>query len=255
MEYPEQGEIVIGKITKVLNYGVFMELIEYDNMQGFVHISEVSTSWVKNIRNFVKEGQIRAGKVTNVYPEKKQIDISLTKVSSKLQRSKIEEYKQFKRIQKLLELLAEDMKEKHEVAWAEVAEPLLKHYDSLYEAFNAIRLNGESEAKGVSNKWLKPLVEMVEKNFELPIKTVKAKVLISVPDSGGIEVIKKTLNDVQKKAGSALEIFYEGSGIYSMKVSAPDYKSAEKNLKEIYEGLNSIIVSSNGKTEFERVEK
>jgi len=71
-EFPEVGEIVIGKIVKVLDYGVFMDLIEYEGLQGFVHISNVSSSWIKNIRNFVKEGQIRAGKVTNIDQSKNQ---------------------------------------------------------------------------------------------------------------------------------------------------------------------------------------
>src|SRR3989344_368771 len=90
--YPEQGEVVIGKITKVLDYGVFLSLLEYEGMQGFVHISNVSSSWIKNIRNFVKDGQIRAGKVMAVDRYKKQVDISFTKVSQSQQREKIEEY-------------------------------------------------------------------------------------------------------------------------------------------------------------------
>ncbi|MEM4326555.1 MAG: S1 RNA-binding domain-containing protein [Candidatus Diapherotrites archaeon] len=95
-ELPEQGEIVIGKITKVLDYGVFLELLEYEGVQGFVHISNVSSSWIKNIRNFVKEGQIRAGKVIAIDEKKNQIDISFTKVPPNAQREKIEEYRQTK---------------------------------------------------------------------------------------------------------------------------------------------------------------
>jgi len=108
---PEPGEIIIGRIFKVLDYGVFMELLEYEGLQGFVHISNVSSSWIKNIRNFVKEGQIRAGKVINIDRSKRQVDISLTKVSANAQREKIEEYKQGKRSQKLVELLAQKLGE------------------------------------------------------------------------------------------------------------------------------------------------
>src|SRR3989339_2184647 len=108
---PEPGEIIIGRIFKVLDYGVFMELLEYEGLQGFVHISNVSSSWIKNIRNFVKEGQIRAGKVINIDRSKRQVDISLTKVSQNSQREKIEEYRQGKRAQKLVELLAQKLGE------------------------------------------------------------------------------------------------------------------------------------------------
>ncbi|RLG70219.1 MAG: translation initiation factor IF-2 subunit alpha, partial [Candidatus Iainarchaeum archaeon] len=80
MEYPEIGEIVVVKVKKILSYGVFVELLEYDGLTGFVHISEVASSWVKNIRNFVKENQIRAAKVLKVIPEKEQVDLSFEKV-------------------------------------------------------------------------------------------------------------------------------------------------------------------------------
>src|SRR3989338_3209840 len=135
VEFPEQGEVVIGRISKVLDYGVFLELLEYEGVQGFVHISNVSSSWIKNIRNFVKDGQIRAGKVIHIDQYKKQVDISLTKVSANSQREKIEEYRQGKRAQKLIELLAQKVGAKPEEAWAEVAGPLLEKYDSLFDGF------------------------------------------------------------------------------------------------------------------------
>jgi len=250
VEFPEQGEIVIGRITKVLNYGVFMELLEYEELQGFVHISNVSSSWIKNIRNFVKEGQIRAGKVISVETGKNQIDISLTKVSSNQQRSKIEEYKQSKRTQKLLELLAKDAKVKADVAWEEIAEPLLEKYDTLYDAFQAILLEDDSVLGEVSKKWVKPLKEMVEKNFELPSKTVKGKVLLSIPGPDGVESVKKVLLQGQKKGGKKIKLLYEGSGKYSLKATSTDYKSAEKILKEVSDEIISATESSGGKAEF-----
>jgi len=249
-DFPEQGEIVIGRITKVLNYGVFMELLEYEGMQGFVHISNVSSSWIKNIRNFVKEGQIRAGKVTGVDPSKNQIDLALTKVSANQQRAKIEEYKQGKRTQKLIELLAKDAKVDAEVAWNEVAEPLLEQYDTLYDAFQAILVNGDSVLEKVPKKWVKSVTEMVEKNFELPTKTVCGKVTLSMPGSEGIESVKKALLQGQKKGGKRVEILYVGSGKYSLKATSIDYKSAEKLLKEVSDEIVSATESLGGNAEF-----
>ncbi|MCR4335667.1 MAG: S1 RNA-binding domain-containing protein [archaeon] len=249
-DYPEHGEIVIGRITKVLNYGVFMELLEYEGMQGFVHISNVSSSWIKNIRAFVKEGQIRAGKVTGVDPSKNQIDLALTKVSASQQRVKIEEYKQGKRTQKLLELLAKDAKVDSQVAWNEIAEPLLEKYDTLYDAFQAILANGDSILEKVPKKWAKPLLEMIEKNFELPTKTVRGKVILSIPGYEGIESVKKVLLQGQKKGGKKVEIFYLGSGNYSVKATSVDYKSAEKILKDVSDEIVSSTKSFGGNAEF-----
>ena len=90
-EFPQVGETVVIKIIKVLDYGAFAELPEYDNLKGFIHISQIATGWIKNIRNFVKEGQMRAAKVQNIDTAKNQIDLNLTKVSPAAQRAKINE--------------------------------------------------------------------------------------------------------------------------------------------------------------------
>ena len=252
VDFPENGEVVIGKITKVLDYGVFMDLIEYEGLQGFVHISNVSSSWIKNIRSFVKEGQVRAGKVTNIDEGKNHVDVSLTKVSASQQRSKIEEYKQLKRTQKLVELLAKNVKEDPDQAWEEVAEPLLETYDSLYDAFQKILLDGESACTGVPKKWIKPLLEMVEKNFELPSKSVKGKIFLTIPGSNGVESVKKSLIAGQKISPKKVQIIYDGSGNYSLKATSTDYKSAEKILREVSNEILEQAKSFGGKAEFEK---
>ena len=70
MEYPDRNELVVVKVTQILDYGVFAELLEYGNAKGFIHISNVSSSWVKNIRNVVKSNQVRVAKVLNIDVEK-----------------------------------------------------------------------------------------------------------------------------------------------------------------------------------------
>ncbi len=252
--FPEPGEIVIGRIIKVLDYGVFMELLEYEGLQGFVHISNVSSSWIKNIRNFVKENQIRAGKVINMDRYKNQVDISLTKVSQNSQREKIEEYRQGKRAQKLIDLLAQKAGAKPEEAWAEVAEPLLEKYDSLFDAFQSLLLNGTDSLPAIPKKWDGSLVELVGSNFEVPEKTVRGRISINVPGSAGVDGLKKALLAGEKKGGKNTEIFYEGSGKYAIKATSVDYKSADKLLAAVSGEIISVASSVGGKAEYEKVE-
>ena len=40
-EMPEQGEIVLATITKVMDHGAYVTLDEYNDIQGFLHISEI----------------------------------------------------------------------------------------------------------------------------------------------------------------------------------------------------------------------
>jgi Predicted RNA binding protein (contains ribosomal protein S1 domain) len=47
------GSIVEGTVVNITNFGAFVELV--GGKTGLVHISEVSNTFVKDIRNFLKE--------------------------------------------------------------------------------------------------------------------------------------------------------------------------------------------------------
>ncbi len=55
-EWPEIGDLVIATIETVTDYGAYAKLDEY-NKRGLLHVSEISSSWIRNIRDFVREGQ------------------------------------------------------------------------------------------------------------------------------------------------------------------------------------------------------
>ena len=65
-DLPERGELVIAECTKIMNYGAFFDLIEYDGLEGFVHISQVASGRVKNIYNYLKRGQLYVARVTRI---------------------------------------------------------------------------------------------------------------------------------------------------------------------------------------------
>lgn len=248
---PEIGETVICRVTKVLGYGVFVELVEYGDRKGFVHISEVASRWVKNIRNHVRDGQIRAAKVLSLNPSKGQIDLSLAKVSSQAQRAKIEEWKQLKRSKKLIELLAKSEKAGFEEAWEATAKPLLSEYDTLYEGFQQIALKGTEAAKMVPSKWRKPLVELIKKSISPPEKTVKGKIELHSLKPNGAEVIRNALDRGLKAVKDAkAEVFYVKGGKYALRATSSDFKSAEKKLEQVAEAIAKEIEKEGGKANF-----
>ena len=72
----EIGAIYDGKVTGLTGFGAFVSLP--DGKSGMVHISEVSTDYVKDIKDFLKEGQDVKVKVVSISPEGK-ISLSIRK--------------------------------------------------------------------------------------------------------------------------------------------------------------------------------
>ena len=72
----EVGAIFEGKVTGLTAFGAFVSLP--DGKSGMVHISEVSNSFVKDIKDFLKEGQDVKVKVVGISEEGK-ISLSIKK--------------------------------------------------------------------------------------------------------------------------------------------------------------------------------
>ena len=49
------GEIVNGKVTGITNFGAFVET--EDGSRGMIHISEISRSYIEDIKSVLKIGQ------------------------------------------------------------------------------------------------------------------------------------------------------------------------------------------------------
>ena len=69
------GLIVKGKITKITNFGVFVELEE--GLEGLLHISELSDQKVENPQDVVKPGQDVDVKILRVDTDDRKIGLSL----------------------------------------------------------------------------------------------------------------------------------------------------------------------------------
>jgi len=76
------GAILDGKVKSITNFGAFISLPE--NKTGLVHISEVSNTYVSDIRQHLTEGQ--DVKVVVIGTDGGKINLSIKRLESKPQR-------------------------------------------------------------------------------------------------------------------------------------------------------------------------
>lgn len=243
-EYPKISDTVICKVTKVTDYGVFVELLEYDNLEGFIHVSQVSSTWVKNIHNHAKANQIRAAKVLHIDNYKNQIDLSFNRVTPAEEKRKIADYRLFKRAQSLLSAIAKELKVSDEEVWSCVAEPILEKETSLYSGFIHILKNGIDTFPEIDKKYTTKLVETLSKSITIKDKKIIGTLEISNPTENGIEIIKKALKKITDEHKSA-SITYVSAGRYELSVTAKDYKTASKQFNEVAAQLEKSLKGSN----------
>ena len=64
LQEPEVGEVYEGRVTSIKPFGAFVEILP--GQEGLVHISELASGFVDNVRDVVKEGEIISVKVLSV---------------------------------------------------------------------------------------------------------------------------------------------------------------------------------------------
>lgn len=75
MELIKENDIVIGKVTGIQNYGAF---VSFENGQtGLIHISEISSRFVKNITDFVKIDDMVKVKVIGIEEKNNYLKLSI----------------------------------------------------------------------------------------------------------------------------------------------------------------------------------
>lgn len=249
-ELPEEDELVIARIKKILNYGAFCELIEY-GVDGFLHMSEVAPRWIKNIYEFISEGQRLVVKVIRVDKAKGQVDVSLKRVNDEEKRKKLEAYNKEVRARKIIQVAVDQAKVKADVK--RIEKDAEKKYGSLDNFLMGILDSGEKAFEGISfpEKAQAVIIDIVKKSVKKPVAVAKAVFTLKVYESDGIELIKRVLTDAEKFG----EIKYLGAPKYSITVVDADFKKANKKIQEAMQSIENGVKGKDAEFTWERMKK
>ncbi len=257
-EWPEPDEYAVAVASKVAGYGAYVTLPEYGMKEGFIHISEISSTWVRNIRNHIQENQRVVVKVLQVDKQKKHIDCSLRRVSTEAKRAKNNEWKRAQKAEKLLELIARENGVTLEVTYQKIGWPLEDAFGEIYKALEVAADSGVEAFENVEStkKLKKQVADLAKARIEIPSVEIEGEMKILVPGPDGVEVIKKALSDgLAKKESrdkSDIEIYTLGSPRYKLRITSPDYREAEELLSEILGTVTKTVEGKNGTIDFER---
>lgn len=228
---PEEGELVVATIKTVKQNGAYVDLDEYEGIEGFIFIGEIASGWVKNIRGFVREGQRVICKVMRTRRDGTSLELSLKSVSEERRRDRLQEWKNEQRAQQLLKVLGE------KVGWSDddVAEQsleLIEAFGGLYAAFEeAAMQEGALENAGFEGEWLPSFIEIAVENIIPPYVEVRGTLTLSINVNDGVSIIRSALEAAESLSNDEEEIdvkcFYDGAPSYRIELKAPDFKVAE----------------------------
>ncbi|MEM3272777.1 MAG: S1 RNA-binding domain-containing protein [Candidatus Micrarchaeaceae archaeon] len=232
---PDVNEIVLARIKKIMPFGAYCDLVEYP-LEAFLPIKEVSSGWVKNIHEFIKEGREEVAKVIYVDPSKRAVDISLKKVSKREQKDKINDYNLEKRSESIFNqaLKASNKLNERDQILEKISQKFSTYTDLI---FSVSRDEGVLNELQLDPKFKDALIEIVSKSIKPRVYKVAYTIELN-QDTASIDMIKKAFLEVE---ASGAEVRYLGSPRYKVLASGESYPEAEEKIKKATEALRKYF--------------
>ncbi len=233
-DYPEEGELVLATVINIFGQGAFVSLEEYGGKKGMLHITEISLKWVRNIRDYVREGQKVVLKVLRVNPQRGHIDLSLRRVTNAQRKEKLHEVKRKQRSEKLLELLAEKIGVDFNELYERMDSELTRRFGSIYDGLDAIALDNKiADEFDIDNNLKSELIRLVNQSIKPPQVEITGYVKLTSYEPNGVDIVKESLQEIENyKTDCTLTLSYISAPIYRIHVKATDYKTAERVMRD-----------------------
>lgn len=252
---PEEGELVYATITNITPHGVYVTLDEYEGLRGFLHISEISSGWVRNISRYVQEKQKLVLKVIRVNKVRYEVDLSLRQVTDEERRAKMLQIKRFEKARNVFNTVKVRLNLNQEEE-AKYEEAILREYDDLYEALEALVTKGVKAFEGLNlpPEYITALEQVAREKITPPTVSIKGVIEARSFSPDGIDIIKEALDVAEKvkSCGADVKITYLAASKYMITVTAENYKVAERTLDAAINKAKTILQKNDAFFSFSR---
>lgn len=243
--FPERGELVVCKITRLHPNSAESQLLEYKK-PGMIHVSEVASRWVRDIREFLKENQYVVCRVLQV--DSRGISLTIKRVRPDDGNRKMNEFKRERKAENLLEQIAKSMKKTKEQAFEEAGFSMQEEFGSLTKAFEmAVKNPDLLKRKGISALWSAAIIENARKKFADKSYQLKGNLTLTCYKPDGVDIIKKLLSSAEKKGFS---VTYISAPRYLLTSSGKDIKKLKANMEDEGQSLVKEIEKEGGDGKF-----
>lgn len=147
--FPEIDEVVMVNVRSIAEVGAYVQLLEYDNIEGMVLLSELSRRRIRSVQKIIRVGRDEAVVVMRVDKEKGYIDLSKRRVSPEEVIKAEEKYKKSKQVHSIIRHVAEKKGMNPETLYEQFGWPLYKKYGHAYDAFRLAITEPESVLEGL----------------------------------------------------------------------------------------------------------
>lgn len=255
-KYPIIGEITMVIPTKITDLGVYVQLVEYNNIEGMIMLSDLSKSRYRSINKVVSIGKKIAAIIQNI-DEDKNIVLSKKDVSDKEAKICENNYKTLKYVYDLMNLFVRKMQKDNGI---------VLDIDNMYQIFiwsishdldqimNGLKTASKDWNKVYKDKlenidplWISCFQQILSLKFKEKDVILEAILDITCFETAGVNIIKSVLMNASKMATNEFpfKIKLVKSPFYSITIKTNDQENASNMITNVIETIKLELVKNN----------
>ncbi|XP_063405959.1 eukaryotic translation initiation factor 2 subunit 1-like [Mytilus trossulus] len=200
-KYPEVEDVVMVNVRSIAEMGAYVHLLEYNNIEGMILLSELSRRRIRSINKLIRVGRSECVVVIRVDKDKGYIDLSKRRVSPEEVCKCEEKFAKAKAVNSILRHVGELMK----YATSEQLEDLYKktawYFDekykkpgAAYEAFKHAVTNPEIlDECDIDDETKEVLIDNIKRRLTPQAVKIRADIEVACTNYEGVDAVKRAL--------------------------------------------------------------
>lgn len=245
-EKPDEGDFVVVTLTDVDKNSAYADLEEYKDITGLIHISEVSRSWVQDIRKELDEGEKTVAQVIDT--EGDSLTLSLKRVNDNNKREAMQRWKKEQKAEKFIQELSEKLDRQDEEIYEDIAFPMQKEFGSSFHGFEISEAEEERLLDLFDEETVEAIQDVAQKNIDLKQEKLEGTIEMSFPQGDGLQRVKDGLEDIEE----GVEIKYISAPEYSITAWGRTQELAKKRIDSAVRQVREKVDDMDGQFNFSR---
>jgi translation initiation factor 2 subunit 1 len=254
---PEINELVMTRVDTITDRGVFCSLLEYNNIEGFLQLGEVSARRMRSIYRHVRVGQHLVLSVLRVDTERGYIDLSKKYLNEADRSAGAEKYNKGKTVHNITKHVSKTQHKDLEEVYKIYVWPLYVSHEHPFDAFKTLACLKEGEQLDIWHDLPDIQIEITNEFIKLikhqmavqPVK-IGAQIEVMCYSDGGIDTIKQALNAglhiKQENVLTSVKIQLISSPLYLVWATALDENKGNETLRVVIDEIRQKTTDLGG---------
>jgi len=255
-KYPEVDDVVMVNVRAIAEMGAYVYLLEYNNIEGMILLSELSRRRIRSINKLIRVGKTEPVVVIRVDKEKGYIDLSKRRVSAEDVEKCTERFAKAKAVNSILRHVADILKFETDEQLEELYQKTAWHFEEKYKSKaaahdvfkQAVVDPSILDECGLEEKTREVLLNNIRRKLTSQAVKIRADIECACYEYEGIDAVKKALLAGLETSTEELPIKINliAPPLYVMTTSTPEKADGLKALENAIERIQETITTLGG---------